>query len=106
MDFRLTPKEQAFRAEVRAWIAANLPPGWGTPAYREPETAVEKVAAAKAWQARLHGGGWAGITWPREYGGRGRDGRRAAASSTRSARAARRPTASTWRSLSASSARR
>lgn len=71
MDFRLSAAEEAFRAEVRTWLRANLPPGWGTPAYRAPRTAAEKIAASKAWQATLHRGGWAGITWPREYGGRG-----------------------------------
>jgi len=71
MDFRLSAAEEAFRAEVRAWLQANLPVGWGTPAYRKPESGAEKIAASKAWQAALHRGGWAGITWPREFGGRG-----------------------------------
>src|SRR5262245_13317538 len=71
MDFRLSAAEEAFRAEVRAWLQANLPAGWGTPAYRKPESGAEKIAASKAWQAALHRGGWADITWPREFGGRG-----------------------------------
>jgi len=71
MEFRLSSAEEAFRAEVRAWLQANLPPGWGTPAYREPRSGAEQIAASKAWQATLHDGGWAGITWPRQYGGRG-----------------------------------
>jgi alkylation response protein AidB-like acyl-CoA dehydrogenase len=71
MEFRLSAGEEAFRAEVRTWLRDNLPPGWGTPAYREPRTAAEKIAASKAWQATLYGGGWAGITWPQAYGGRG-----------------------------------
>jgi alkylation response protein AidB-like acyl-CoA dehydrogenase len=71
VEFRLSAGEEAFRAEVRGWLQANLPPGWGTNAYREPQTAAEKIAASKAWQATLHRGGWAGITWPRAYGGRG-----------------------------------
>jgi hypothetical protein len=29
MEFRLTEEEQRFRAEVRAWLEANLPKGWG-----------------------------------------------------------------------------
>src|SRR5262245_23698349 len=71
MEFRLSAAEEAFRAEVRSWVRANLPPGWGTAAYREPRTAEEKIGASKAWQATLYRGGWAGITWPKEYGGRG-----------------------------------
>ncbi|MGH7789985.1 MAG: acyl-CoA dehydrogenase family protein, partial [Candidatus Binatia bacterium] len=71
MDFRPSADEAAFRATVRDWLGATLPPGWGTPAYRAPDTAAEKIQASKAWQATLQRGGWAGITWPREYGGRG-----------------------------------
>jgi len=56
---------------VHDWLVANLPPGWGTPAYRKPEEPAEKVAFARAWQRKLHEGGWAGLHWPREYGGRG-----------------------------------
>jgi len=71
MDFRPTEDEARFRADVRRWLRANLPPGWGTPAYREPATGAEKVAFAKSWQQTLFAGGWAGIAWPKEYGGRG-----------------------------------
>jgi len=66
MQFRLSAAEEAFRADVRAWLQANLPRDRGA-----PETAAEKIAASKAWQATLFRGGWAGITWPREHGGRG-----------------------------------
>ena len=40
MDLRDTPAEARFRAEVRAWLAANLPEGWGTPACPEPADAA------------------------------------------------------------------
>jgi alkylation response protein AidB-like acyl-CoA dehydrogenase len=71
MDLNPTPEEERFRAEVRSWLEANLPAGWGTPAYEQPETAATQVAFAKSWQRRLYDGGWAGITWPKDYGGRG-----------------------------------
>ena len=71
MDFRPTDDEARFRADVRQWLRAHLPPDWGTPAYREPATAAGKVAFAKSWQRTLFAGGWAGIAWPTEYGGRG-----------------------------------
>ncbi|GIW41994.1 MAG: putative acyl-CoA dehydrogenase FadE17 [Candidatus Binatia bacterium] len=71
MNLTPTPEEERFRAEIRAWLEANLPPGWGTPAYRPPATAEEAVAFARWWQRKLYDGGWAGLTWPREYGGRG-----------------------------------
>jgi alkylation response protein AidB-like acyl-CoA dehydrogenase len=71
MDLKLTPEEQGFRATVRAWLETHLPPGWGTPAYQAPETSAEQVDFARHWQRTLYDGGWAGITWPKEYGGRG-----------------------------------
>jgi alkylation response protein AidB-like acyl-CoA dehydrogenase len=71
MDLRPSPAEEAFRQEIRSWLAGHLPAGWGTPAFRAPRSAEEKVAFAKAWQRTLHEGGWAGLAWPREYGGRG-----------------------------------
>ncbi|MCX8071444.1 MAG: acyl-CoA dehydrogenase [Candidatus Binatia bacterium] len=71
MDLRLSPSEEVFRREVRAWLERNLPPGWGTADYRPPRTAEEQVAFARSWQRKLYDGGWAGITWPKEYGGRG-----------------------------------
>jgi len=71
MDLSATPEEEHIRTTVRAWLTENLPPGWGTPAYREPVTPAEQVAFARDWQRRLCAGGWAGLTWPKEYGGRG-----------------------------------
>jgi alkylation response protein AidB-like acyl-CoA dehydrogenase len=71
MDFRPTEDEARFRQEVRGWLHRHLPPGWGTPAFQEPATAADKMAFAKSWQRTLCAGGWAGIAWPREYGGRG-----------------------------------
>ena len=65
MDLTPTPEETAFRDEVRAWLAENNPgegPRYGTD---------EWIDFATAWQRKLHEGGWAGISWPAEYGGRG-----------------------------------
>ena len=71
MDLRDTPEEAAFRLEVRTWLAENLPPGWRTPRFVEPDGAEERVAFLKDWQRKLYEGGWAGLDWPKEYGGRG-----------------------------------
>jgi alkylation response protein AidB-like acyl-CoA dehydrogenase len=71
MDLNVTPEEERLRTTVRTWLAANLPAGWGTQAYVPPETPAEQVAFARAWQRKLYDGGWAGITWPKAYGGRG-----------------------------------
>jgi alkylation response protein AidB-like acyl-CoA dehydrogenase len=65
MDLTLTAEEQAFRDEVRAWLEENHP----GPA---PTTGDQDLFEfEREWQRRLHAGGWAGITWPKEYGGRG-----------------------------------
>ncbi len=71
MDFAYTAQEEAFRAEVRAWIKAHVPGDFGTPAWPVPKDEAGQIAAMRAWQRTLYEGGWAGITWPIEYGGRG-----------------------------------
>jgi len=70
IDFSSTPEEEAFRASVRDWLAHNLPDGWGTPRFARPKDVPGKVAFARRWQRVLHDGGWAGLAWPKEYGGR------------------------------------
>ena len=69
MDFSFSPEEVAFRSKVRDWLRENLPAGWGTPGRPKLRTAEERVAFARKWQRRLYDGGWAGLAWPKEYGG-------------------------------------
>jgi alkylation response protein AidB-like acyl-CoA dehydrogenase len=64
VDLTLTSEEQAFRDEVRAWLGENHPGP-------EPDGEQAKFEFRRAWQRVLHGAGWAGISWPREFGGRG-----------------------------------
>lgn len=71
MDFRFTPEQEKFRLAVHRWLADNLPPGWGTPDYRAPESGEAQIAFVKQWQRKLYDAGWAGLSWPVEYGGRG-----------------------------------
>lgn len=76
MDFDDTPQEAAFRSEVRAWLEAHAKPK-STKAQLalhhdpSPEADAEHVRRCKEWQRTLYQGGWAGITWPTAYGGRG-----------------------------------
>ncbi len=72
MDFDDSPDEAEFRARARAWLDANAPRRGGAGDFAS-DTAHDDgfVKACKAWQGRLHDGGWAGVTWPVEYGGRG-----------------------------------
>ena len=67
MDVRDTPEEAQFRSELRAWIEANLPDeqrGGRGGARRFEEFGRE-------WSRKLYDAGYAGLTWPKEYGGAG-----------------------------------
>ena len=69
MDFNLTPQEAKFRDEFRAWLSANVPPDWET--HRTEDNMHERFEFLRAWQKKVYDAGWAGISWPKEYGGRG-----------------------------------
>jgi alkylation response protein AidB-like acyl-CoA dehydrogenase len=58
-----------FRARARAWLQANAPRR-DTERDGEDDTATT-IAEQKAFQAKLYDAGFAGITWPKEYGGQG-----------------------------------
>jgi len=64
MDFNDTPEEARFRDEARTWLKENVP----KPSDLEGLGYIEQ---AKLWQKRKYDAGWACITWPKEYGGRG-----------------------------------
>ena len=70
MDLNLNPNEQLFRDEFRAWLTANLPPEW-TGGGIGSEDREDYLKYLRDWQRNLYEGGWAGISWPKEYGGRG-----------------------------------
>jgi alkylation response protein AidB-like acyl-CoA dehydrogenase len=59
-----------FRSRARSWLAANVPPKTGA-ADASAKPGAADVAAQQAFQAKLYDAGFAGITWPREYGGQG-----------------------------------
>jgi alkylation response protein AidB-like acyl-CoA dehydrogenase len=68
MDLHYTPRQQAFRAEVRAWLSRHLP--------RQPLPCYdtrEGFDQHRAWEATLAEGGYSSVTWPAELGGRGCD---------------------------------
>lgn len=71
MDFGFSPEEQAFRAEVRAWLQANLPDGWGGD-FAGPQDAIEDARLRQQWERKLHAAGYHVVHWPREVGGKGR----------------------------------
>lgn len=74
MDFNDSKQESEFRNEARAWLNANAKKREDSEDFfsmfseRDDSNMVE---AAKAWQAKKADAGWAGITWPKSFGGRG-----------------------------------
>lgn len=68
MDLTLSPADEAFRAEARAWLDAHVP--------AEPLPSLETeegFAAHRAWEAELAADRWSVVSWPEEYGGQGAD---------------------------------
>ena len=65
MNLDFTPEEEAFRERARTWLAEHLP-SEERPAIGQPMREFDL-----AWQRTLFDGGWAGINWPKEYGGKG-----------------------------------
>lgn len=70
MDLNLTPQELRFRDEVRAWFAGNVPKDW-VKRRDEEESMAGRFEYLRAWQRKLYDAGWAGISWPKDFGGRG-----------------------------------
>ena len=74
MDFDDTEEEAAFRAEVHAWMKANArerDPGQLSTSHSFYDFDDIFVKEGKQWQRLIYEGGYAGITWPVEFGGRG-----------------------------------
>lgn len=70
MDFSYPAEVEQFRTELRDWLAANLTDelvAARRPAGRD-DAAIEML---RAWSATMADAGWAAVSWPREYGGRG-----------------------------------
>ncbi|CAA0082539.1 Putative acyl-CoA dehydrogenase FadE17 [Zhongshania aliphaticivorans] len=66
MQLEYTEQQTAFRAEVRSWLAANVP--------AEPLQSFDTEIGFqqhREWEAKLYEGRWGMITWPEEMGGRG-----------------------------------
>ncbi len=68
MDLDYTQQQRAFRVEAREWLEANVP----GQALQSMDT-EQGFAAHREWETKLNEGGWAMVSWPVEYGGRGVD---------------------------------
>ncbi|MQA87231.1 MAG: acyl-CoA dehydrogenase [Streptosporangiales bacterium] len=65
-----SPEARAFRERLRTWLAGNVPEAWRR-AGGEDLTDDEVVEVRREWDRRLFAAGYAGVTWPVEFGGRG-----------------------------------
>ncbi len=68
MQLEYTEKQNAFREEIRSWLAANVP--------KEPLQSFdtkEGFEQHRQWEKTLAEGRWSAVTWPTEVGGRGCD---------------------------------
>jgi alkylation response protein AidB-like acyl-CoA dehydrogenase len=72
VDFGYAPEDEAFRAELRAWLAANLGDfvDGNEIGGAHGDQTRRTMARRQAWQQRLHEGSWAAINWPTRWGGR------------------------------------
>jgi alkylation response protein AidB-like acyl-CoA dehydrogenase len=74
MDFKFSDADESFRSEFRRWLEANLPSEHHKTAFAIEFFANEEGEDWEkrlAWHKKMHAGGWIGIQYPREYGGRG-----------------------------------
>jgi alkylation response protein AidB-like acyl-CoA dehydrogenase len=67
VDLRYTEAEEKFRRELRSWLAAEVPDHGPPPPSHDWDA---RRAYDTGWQRKLFEAGWAGINWPREFGGR------------------------------------
>ena len=68
MDLNYTSEQKAFRAEIREWLAENVP--------EKPLLTLEGEEGFHQhveWERKLASGNWGMVTWPEQYGGRGLD---------------------------------
>jgi alkylation response protein AidB-like acyl-CoA dehydrogenase len=68
MDLRPSAADDAFRAEMRAWLDAAVPRHGPPP---PPNDWPVRRAYETGWQRKLHDAGYAGLAWPTAFGGRG-----------------------------------
>ncbi|MDQ1436901.1 MAG: hypothetical protein QOK43_530 [Acidimicrobiaceae bacterium] len=65
MDLTYPPEAEAFRAEIRAWLDANLPDNF------QDLKGEARKQFNEEWVRKLYEGGWICASWPKEYGGKG-----------------------------------
>src|SRR6202035_3857833 len=87
------PEHAAFRREFRAWLDANLTDDLKVEDASDSRVAPDRETLEKriAWQKKMYAAGWVGISWPKEYGGRGAICNASSPATSAGARASRSP---------------
>ncbi|OTP73492.1 acyl-CoA dehydrogenase family protein [Caballeronia sordidicola] len=68
MDLNYSPADNAFRADIRAWLDANLPQALRTKVLDHKRLSRDDYAS---WHKLLGTRGWSVVAWPKEFGGPG-----------------------------------
>lgn len=68
MDLHYSQADHEFRGSARAWLTANVP------ARTRPPHGPQAAQFDRDWQRRMYDHGWAGVAWPKEFGGLGLSG--------------------------------
>ena len=70
MDLRFTAAEESFRAEARAWLAANVPTKENGRGPLPSLDTAEGFEAHREWEGQMAAARWSVVSWPEEFGGR------------------------------------
>ena len=68
MDLQYSDADREFREKARAWLTAHVP------AKTRPANGHTSAQFDRDWQRKLYEHGWAGVAWPKEFGGLGLSG--------------------------------
>src|ERR1700709_2728206 len=71
VDLSFTPEEEEFRTELRSYLESTLPAEWSSPGFWDSLDRFEASELRRQWEAEKAKAGFAGIAWPKEWGGRG-----------------------------------
>ena len=71
MDLAFTAEQEAFRSDLKSWLAANLARPWNDEIRNPSHDENSLVEVRRAWQRQLNEAGYLGMGWPAEWGGRG-----------------------------------
>jgi alkylation response protein AidB-like acyl-CoA dehydrogenase len=71
VDFYYSPEDEAFRPGLRMWLEANAPKDEAHTDDPFMEDSADEWQHRLRWHRKMHAAGWVGISWPKEYGGRG-----------------------------------